>query len=385
MKKRDFTSAFENDNSITDGLSLDDAVHGITPKLDTGRIVAKPISIFDIYPDPMQPRRAIPSSVRMGWDGDPAGVEGVLTAWHTAVEEESGRPFDVDAHLDPQPVNDEEADDEPKRLKPIGPLETSFLGIVDLASTIYRENLTNPITVAPIENVYRLETGERRWLAYHLLYANSRNAKWEKIPARVMDESNVWRQAAENNARDNLNAIGKARQYAILLIDLLTKDEKSPIRVRPFDSFENEREYYAQVANMPPPKGKNELILAIMGVEHRNATMRYKALLRLPNEVWQLADDRNWTEGRLRELTNLPSDTALARAHEWVIKEDGLSPTGDRKVNNPPDIWDQKLSQVERQLSADAIRKIGKDEKEFLRNRLAAHRAWLDEVERLLQ
>ena len=60
MKKRDFTSAFENGNNISTGLSLDDAVHGLAPKLDTGRIVARPISIFEIYPDPMQPRRAIP-------------------------------------------------------------------------------------------------------------------------------------------------------------------------------------------------------------------------------------------------------------------------------------------------------------------------------------
>lgn len=389
MKKRDFTSAFESDNSISAGISLDDAVHGLAPKLDTGRIVARPISIFDIYPDPTQPRRAVPSSVRQGWNGDPAGVERVLAAWHSAVEAESGRPFDLDAYLGMRAEGEDE-DDHTLHPERIGPIKASFCALADLAATIYRDGLTNPITVAQRSNqmaaTYILETGERRWLAYHLLRANfPQDDRWKKIPARVVNAPNLWRQAAENNARDNLNAIAKARQYAILLMDLWSKDEKSPIQFRPFDSFENEREYYAQVADMSPPKGKNELILAAMGVEHRNATMRYKALLRLPDEVWRLADDRNWTEGRLRGLTKLPPDIAIAKARSWALQEDKLSPVGDKKVNKTPDFWDKKLSHIEHQLSPKAIKELSKDEKEALRNRLTTHRAWLDEVERLLR
>jgi hypothetical protein len=383
MKKRDFTTAFDNDNSISAGLSLDDAVHGLAPKLDTGRIVAKPISIFEIYPDPMQPRRAIPSAVREGWDGNPAGVERVLAAWHSAVENERGQTFDVDAYLDPNfSGEDDEAISEPD--KPIGPLEAAFLALVNLAATIRRDGLTNPITVSSVNDFYRLETGERRWLAYHLLYASSKDDAWLKIPARVVDAPNLWRQAAENNARDNLNAIAKARQYALLLMDLLSKDEKSPRRFRPFEAFKSEREFYAQVADIAAPKGRNELILRVMGVEHRNATMRYKALLRLPDDVWQLADDRNWTEGRLRELPDLPTNDAIARARQWALKEDGLSPIGDSKRQSKQDAWDQRLSHVEQQLRPDRLGKLSADEKRFLRNRLATHRAWLDEIEPLL-
>ena len=334
MKKRDFTTAFENDNHIDTDLSLDEAVHGAAPKLDTGRIIAKPISIFEIYPDPTQPRRAIPSSVRQGWDGSPSGIESILIAWHSAVEEESQQRFDLDMYLDAQSGQDNEEDENHDRS--IGPMEMAFRGLVDLAATIYRDGLTNPITIAQMSNqtaiTYRLETGERRWLAYHLLRANfPHDEQWTKIHARVVDTSNVWRQAAENGARDNLNAIGKARQFALLLMDLWSNDKESPQRFKPFDAFKNEREFYAQVAEMPVPKGKSETLLGVMGAEHRNANMRYKNLLKLPDEVWQLADDRGWAEGRLRHLTTLSSREAIATAREWVLKEEGLSPIGDTK------------------------------------------------------
>ncbi len=378
MKKRDFTSAFENDNSISTGISLDDAVHGLAPKLDTGRIVARPISIFEIYPDPMQPRRAIPSSVRQGWDGNPGDVPAILDRWMNAATKESNGQFNLGAYLHGEGVPDEQ--------RKIGPIELALLKLLDVARSIYQDDLTNPITVVPFDAAYRLETGERRWLAYHLLRAEfPHEEKWAKIPARVVDAPNLWRQAAENNARDNLNAIGKARQLALLVMDLWRHDEEKPIEFLPFDAFENEREFYAQVADMSPPKGKGEILLSAMGVEHRNATMRYRNLLKLPDEVWVLADDRSWTEGRLRGLTAQSPDKAIAKARAWSREEDGLSPTGDKKAEERQDIWDKKLSHIERQLRPDSIKEIDREEKEFLRNRLATHRAWLDEIERFLR
>lgn len=260
---------------------------------------------------------AIPSSVRQGWDGDPVGVERVLAAWHTAVEAESGRPFDLDAYLDPHSDGEGEEDEIPARLEDIGPIEAAFQGLVNLAATIYRNGLTNPITVAAIENAYRLETGERRWLAYHLLYANSKNEKWAKIPARVVDASNVWRQAAENNARDNLNVIAKARQFAILLMDLLSRESEASFQFQPFHTFENERAYYAQVADgreHPIPDGRMELFLSVMGLKNPVQLRQIRKALRLPDEIWRTADDENWTEGRLRKyIPNTDGVTNVTR------------------------------------------------------------------------
>jgi hypothetical protein len=311
----------------------------------------------------MQPRRAIPSSVRQGWDGSPQQVEGVLTQWLNAVKTESGGAFDLGRYLDhAHETEDEEGND---RERSIGPIEAAFQGLVDLAATINRDGLTNPITVAPLDEMYQLETGERRWLAYHLLQAYFPGGKWEKIPARVVDAPNLWRQAAENNARDNLNAIGKARQYALLLMDLLSNDAKTRIQFKPFDTFENEREYYAQVADMAVPKGKNEMILSVMGVEHRNASSRYKALLNLPDEVWHLADDLNWPERRLRPLTAMGARDSIKIAEQWAGLADAHQVEKDLFVESERDL--QRIQRRFKNLSKSERLKLAEQFEELAR------------------
>ena len=44
-------------------------------------------------------------------------------------------------------------------------------------------------------------------------------------------------------------------------------------------------------------------------------------LLTLPREVWEAADDLNWPEGRLRPLTTLSREEAIAQACVWARKE----------------------------------------------------------------
>lgn len=353
MKKRDFTSAFENDNTINTGVGLDDAIHGIAPKLDTGRIVARPISIFEIYPDPTQPRRAIPSSVRQGWDGDPRQVEHVLSAWLRAVEEESGQAYDLDKYLNPHSKT-EEVDNDDRDDHAVGPMEATLQGLVDLAATIYRDGLTNPITVAPVENAYRLETGERRWLAYHLLHAKIPDGKWEKIPARIMDVPNVWRQAAENNARDNLNAVGKARQYALLMMILY--DERGET-FQQYDSFKHERHFYAQALNIDAvPYGKRDQLLSAMALKSPAELTRCRTLLGLPDSVWTLADDWNLPQSVLLECAGVSEEEALQIVSSW---NDSGNTTfvQDKK----PTVQSKKREDVEEALfAAEDSRKIKK-------------------------
>ena len=390
MKKRDFTSAFENDNNINTGISLDEAVHGLTPKLDTGRIVAKPISIFDIYPDPMQPRRAIPSSVRQGWDGSPAGVERVLVAWHQAVCEERGEWFDLHEHLQA------EGDAEDAHRK-IGPLEKSFLKVIDIAGSVRREGLTNPITVTEIRArnasgraegdraQYQLETGERRWLAYHLLNAEFPGENWDKIPARVIDTASIWRQASENNARDNLNAIAKARQYALLMMDLWSNDPQSPVQFEPFDAFENEREFYAQIVSKQvnrAPSGKNHLIMSAMGVSSRGSLSFYKRFLTLPDEVWQIGDDYDLPEEFLYRLAKMEPEQAIAEVRKIVLGQNN-SQSGKRR-SQIMDVEYRPGTKRHLVQSAQIIKDAGHgkddaDEKGL--RRIGELRAWLDSEE----
>src|SRR5579863_2737044 len=127
----------------------DAAIYGPVAVPDSGRQVAKPVSIFEIYPDPMQPRRAVPSQARAIWNGQPDGVAGMLKAWVDLVEVERGSPFLLQEYL-----NRESDVDRPDE---IGPLEASLIELINLANDIHRNKLTNPVTLVRHENSFRLE------------------------------------------------------------------------------------------------------------------------------------------------------------------------------------------------------------------------------------
>lgn len=277
------------------------AIFGNIADVDAGRQVAKPINILDIFPDPLQPRRAIPSPVRTYWDGRPLTTSALFNSWIHLTKEERGDDFNIEPYL--------VALDEAPRPERVGPIEASLVEILELAANIRSNGLTNPITVANTGNGYRLETGERRWLAYHILYTyfEDEQDKWGRIPARVVDGFSVWRQASENNARSNLNAISKARQLAILLMDLYQRHrgEKFHTYEQMVGQGECDRSFYAQVADgnlYPTPKGTGEAVMTAGGFKTSSQLREHRDLLRLPDEVWRVADDLNWTQGRIRQL-----------------------------------------------------------------------------------
>lgn len=295
-------------------VAIDSALFGAIQNSDANRQSASPVSIFDIMPDPRQPRRAIPYVVRQSWDGNPHDLADLFNRWVGMIEaERGGTPFDVNRYL--------AAVDDIERPEEIGPMEESFLTLMELAVSIRQEGLTNPITVAPIGLKYQLETGERRWLSYHLLYLHTQDQKFAKVAARTVEKVNIWRQAAENNARSNLNAISKARQFAVLLMDLL--EAKRGDAFSHIDQFEREQLYYAQIADgdlYSVPRNTGERLLAAMGLKNTKQLRDYRALLKLPGIVWQIADDMSWSEYHLRGLREQAGDN-LARLSSMAIEQ----------------------------------------------------------------
>lgn len=324
MSKRylDDVDAFDNDD-VADSPSLTDIDSNLFSKIqevDDSKQIARPYDIFDIVPDPAQPRRAVPSLVRGDWSGNPEQCGELFQVWlefvnrereHTYEISGSGRgvkPFPLEEHL--------RAEADVSVPDSVGFLEASFLSLIELAVSIKLKGLTNPITIARIGPNYQLETGERRWLAYHLLHWVFGDDSWRSIPARVVRGVNIWRQAAENNARANLNAIGKARQFAVLLMDLLAEEHN--MEFAPFDEVVKpggfDRAYYAQVKDPTEdkryriPRGKSEALYSVLGLKNRRQLRDYRKLLRLPDYVWQVADDLNWTEYFIRSLTEQAQD-----------------------------------------------------------------------------
>jgi hypothetical protein len=272
------------------------------------------VNIFDIQPDLTQPRRALPSVIRAAWDGHTATLTGLFSDWRTWAANAGWLPL-IDAVLNGEEI--ERPDNIPAEI-------SALLDIATLAASIRRDGLMNPVTLAKQGDRYHIESGERRWLAFHLLYASTDEARWQQIPARLVGEVNRWRQAAENNTRADLNAIGKARQFAVLLMELIAAEGE---QFAGFDAFTSEQDFYAQVADGDAyriPRGKGELLLNAMGLKNTQQLRKYRALLRLSPELWQLADDENWAEDHINRL--LRGDTVSS---DTVSNDEAPSPIAE--------------------------------------------------------
>jgi hypothetical protein len=253
------------------------------PALDDGRVTIRPIAVAEIRRDAKQPRRLIPASL-MKYEGD---MVALFDRWE---DMHSIRAYDyVSDDLDSN------ADDED---------DSEFMALLTLARSIRKDGLTNPISIAKADAGYIVETGERRWLAYNLLNVLY-GEKFAKIPARVVTSSDVWSQASENGARRPLNAIGMARQLALLIMSMYESSQAfENYHVMIDKTTGSDRAYYAQVADGTKYriwKGKTQRILDVTGLKSRSHIANYRALLGIPDDVWVVADLNNWTEFGIRE------------------------------------------------------------------------------------
>jgi len=299
-----------------------DLVFGKAPTAPPNpNIVARPISVYEIKPDPIQPRRALPSEVRNNWNyGDPRVL---FDYWLDLAEYETSRDRSNNASyewLEARAVGTEAERDEWHYEMMSGPVATSLLAVADLAHQIYDDGLINPITVFGSVGDYQIETGERRWLAYLLLHTLTKDSKWEKIPARVMADIDVFRQAAENTQRANLNAISKARQYALLLLslnpdaDLLLPHQCS-----------SDRDFYAQSIALRIPHGQRGRVLNALGLTSPGQLSSYTKFLELPDAIWQQADDENWPESKMFSALN------ISEGKPKRVRPVGMIPAPDQK------------------------------------------------------
>lgn len=318
------------------------------------RQVAKPISILDIYPDRSQPRRAIPDALRSMWNGQPSGIPALLDAWMRS--QIPGRPADEIYGYFSSIISGKEMDrgDGTPNL---------FDALLDLAAEIHRDGLINPITAAPPSpstvrgSGYQLETGERRWLAYHLLQLLTGEERWARIPVRVVERVDRFRQAAENSQRADLNMVARSRQWALLMMAAWEQQGRA---FTPYEQCSNDRDYYAQAYELYPPDGMGTAIMNACGVTSRAMLSKYRGVLELSDEQWARADDENWSYGKIEGVLTAVN-APVKRA-----KEQPASPLAD-KVNH------RVLNRVWRAVEQGAP---------VSREDIAHLRRWLDEVER---
>lgn len=309
-------------------VSLNAQQAGSLAQLDRNRILARPMSIFELAPDPRQPRRVVPATVREQRYGNIGQMLDVWM-WHAAHETEPKKSVHERPQIAPL-LAALIAGEEGSRPESPGPILSALLAVAYLAASIRRDGLTNPITIAPgADNTsYVIETGERRWLAYHLLHHLRIVGDWSKIPARVV-AFDVWRQASENNARANLNAIGRARQFAILLMDLLRERGET---FAAFETFDREQDYYAQVADGETyriPRGQSEKLLNALGLKNPQQLRQCRALLSLESQIWTAADDENWSTTNLVDYLKTGEKPSFGG---YTVLINTVSPENDPQV-----------------------------------------------------
>ncbi|MCY4064228.1 MAG: ParB N-terminal domain-containing protein [Chloroflexi bacterium] len=273
------------------------------------------VSIHEIHPNTIQPRYSIPHNLTDIFAFNPKNIVDIFERWIIEIQLEKGQQdYDIiNFLLGSATDRGERVESEDGEAPPASQLasgkELALMKLIDLAASIRRDGLSNPISLVQHDDRYEIETGERRWLAYHVLYwkfgdgdkrPDGSVVNWSRIPARIVKQVDVWRQASENNARDNLNAVSRARQLALLLMDLHGWQNFSTL-----DACDNEQAFYAQVADGSAwriPRGQGERLLNAMGLSDASQLRQYRALLRLPGELWRKGDDEDLSEGELRKM-----------------------------------------------------------------------------------
>lgn len=300
--KREFMEEYNPGEASVDIHEVDAAIFGDLSDSGREQVVARPILIEDIWPDMAQPRRAVPAVYRGEWDGNPLEAPSVLEDWRRAQENKHGG-IDVERIIAGLIETNIDAEQKPDLAE--------YLDLLALAAGIYVDGLINPITVIRDGGRHVIETGERRWLAFHLLRQYVDGERYARIPARVEDRPNPWRQAQENSNRRNLNAIGMARQLAILIMDMYKGEKDADFR--PYGEMVVpggcDRSYYAQVGDgniwrIRP--GLGQRVLDVTGLKSRSQISRYRSLLTIPDEIWKQADVENWAEGKIRDHIKPP-------------------------------------------------------------------------------
>jgi ParB-like chromosome segregation protein Spo0J len=290
------------------------------PEITGAGVKVISIVLERIRPDPAQPRRVLPEMIRSEFLAGYINARQALERWEALVVEEAnrfGRPRpDWKALLERNPEDHGEdlTIDTPGQP---GPEEELLRSIVATAATIRHGGQVSPITVIEMDSgsYYRIETGERRYWAYHWLNMWLSNG-YDQIQCIVVPGASPWRQAAENTSREGLSAMALARQLATLLLDIfgIHPDYSGPIS----------NDWYRQALDYRVPRGEGSTLRAALGGIERSQFSRIQALLRLPDSVWELADRCRLEEKRLRYVLKVEDEARQLQLVRLIV-ENNLS------------------------------------------------------------
>jgi ParB family chromosome partitioning protein len=190
--------------------------------------------------------------------------------------------------------------------------------LADLSESIRLSGVLEPVIVRPVDGVYELVAGERRFRA-------SVSAGLKSIPAIVRDlddRESLEIALIENIQREDISPLECARAYARLMDDFGLTQEHVADRV-----------------------GKKRSTVA--------NTLR---LLNLPQQIQESLDREEITEGHARALLSIDDPSEMILVWESVVA-DGLSVRDTERISRSPMV----IRLVRKQNVARATKRLGID------------------------
>lgn len=287
--------------SVTDDMLGGD----LAAKLHDNSIRVERLLLELVRPHPVQPRRVLPERIHQAFHEQrltPTQALRELVQIVQVAARQRSRPFTNVLELITS------GDEEDESQVDLSPEETLLRDLVNLAVTIRDDGQVNPLTVVDVSQgvsqLYRIETGERRYWATWLLrdFIPDSNGNGT-IPCIIIptQTASVFRQAKENTSRSSLTAVAMARQAALLL--LAAHGYEIP-------DYSVTNDFYRQALELDLLNKREftDAILSAMGGIGRVHLSRYKALLKLSDEALELADRHDISERILRPVTALPRE-----------------------------------------------------------------------------
>lgn len=156
-------------------------------------------------------------------------------------------------------------------------------GLADLADSIKKEGLLQPILVRPLDQGYQIVAGERRWQACKI-------AGLDHVPVRIveMDDQRTLRVALiENLQRTDLNSIEEAQGYKDLM----------------------------------KAGGLTQAEVATAVSKSRSAVANTLRLLDLPDEVQKMVYEGTITAGHARAILSIPEEEKRISLAEKIARD----------------------------------------------------------------
>jgi ParB family transcriptional regulator, chromosome partitioning protein len=212
--------------------------------------------------------------------------------------------------------------------------EIDEAALAELTASIEASGLLQPVVVRPRNGKYELIAGERRWRAVQRL-------SWSKIPAviRDVDDPTLLTLAlVENLQRDGLTAIDEAAGYHRLGAEF----------------------------NLPQAE-----IARLVG-RNRSTVANLLRLLKLPDEVKSLVQQRKLSEGHARALLSVGQEAAIvplalqAVENGWSVRDLEARAKGEMPTVSPSSAPAKAESRPAPRATPSDIRRI----EEALRKRL---------------